>query len=74
MDKWFPIKEKDTTLEGIKTYIEEHGGVKFDDQNGKYYFKPSKTSDNGMIIKEASSPEAATVKIIEEIKKRNEYN
>ena len=32
MSKMFPIKEKDTTLEGYKSYIEENGGINFDSQ------------------------------------------
>ena len=74
MDKWCPVKQKDTTLEGFKEYIESHGGIKYDSQTNKYYFKPSKTSDNGMVSVDASSQETATVKIIDELRKRNEYN
>ena len=74
MDKWCPIKQKNTTTEGYKEYIESRGGIKYDSQINKYYFKPSKTSDDGMITKEASSQDEATIKIIEELKKRDEYN
>jgi hypothetical protein len=55
MDKWCPVKQKNTTTEGYKEYIESHGGIKYDSQTNKYYFKPSKYSDDGMISKEASS-------------------
>ena len=74
MSKMFPIKEKDTTLEGYKSYIEENGGVNFDSQQNKYYFKPNKYNDDGMITVSANSQEEATVKIVEEMKKRDEYN
>jgi len=30
MDKWCPVKQKNTTLEGYKDTIESKGGIKFD--------------------------------------------
>lgn len=74
MDKWCPIKQKNTTIEGYKEYIESHGGIKYDEQTNKYYFKPSKNSDDGLITKDGSSKEEATIKIIDELRKRDEYN
>lgn len=75
MSKWCPVKQKDTTIEGYKEYIETHGGIKYDSSTNKYYFKPSKSSDDGMITaKEGLSQEEATIKIIEELQKRDEYN
>jgi len=68
MSKWCPVKQKDTTIEGYKEYIETHGGIKYDSSTNKYYFKPSKSSDDGMITaKEGLSQEEATIKIIEEL-------
>ncbi len=74
MDVWCPVKQKDTTLEGYKETIETHGGIKFDSQTNKYYYKPNKYNDDGMIQISASSEEEATIKIIEEMKKRDDYN
>jgi hypothetical protein len=39
-----------------------------------WYYKPNKYDDIGMIEKEASSKEEATIKIIEEMKKNDDYN
>lgn len=74
MDTWCPVKQKDTTTEGYAKTIEEHGGIKFDAQTNQYYYKPDKYSDRGMISKTASSKEEATVKIIEELKRNDDYN
>lgn len=74
MDKWCPVKQKNTTVEGYKEYIESHDGIRYDNSTNKFYFKPNKMSDDGMITKEASSQEEATIKIIEELQKIDEYN
>ena len=74
MDVWCPVKQKDTTLDGYKQTIKEKGGIKFDSQTNKYYYKPNRYNDDGMIQVTASSQEEATIKIIEEMKKRDDYN
>jgi len=74
MDSWAPVSQKDTTIEGYSKTIEERGGIKYDSNLNKYYYKPDKYSDKGMISVTADSQEEATVKVIEELKKRDEYN
>jgi hypothetical protein len=49
MDTWAPVKQKDTTIEGYSNTIKEHGGIKFDSGLNKYYYKPNKYNDKGMI-------------------------
>jgi hypothetical protein len=74
MDKWCPVKQKNTTIDGYKETIEKNGGINYDSQTNLWYYKPNKYDDIGMIEKEASSKEEATIKIIEEMKKNDDYN
>lgn len=72
--EWFSIVDKAKSAEDYANYIKEVGGIQFDEQSGEYYFKPNKYNDNGIIDKiKAKTKEEATAKIIDELKRRDDY-
>ncbi len=72
--EWFSVVDKNKTTEDYVEQIKEAGGIKFDEQSGEYYYKPNKYNDNGLIPVKAKTKEEATARIIEELKRRDDYN
>lgn len=72
--EWLSKVDTNKSAEDYANEIKKGGGIQFDEQTGKYYFKPNKDNDNGMITKSANSKEEATAKIIEDLKIRDGYN